>query len=132
MECIIDTSAIIAVVANEPEKQELIQITKEATLIAPQSVHWEIGNAFSAMLKRRRITKEKAFQALTAYYRIPLRLVAVELHETIELAVDLDLYAYDAYLIRCAIKFNAPLLSLDRGLIYAAKEMKVKVLEVNQ
>ncbi len=52
MDIVLDTSVIIAVIANEPEKRVLIRLTKGAELIAPQSVHWEIGNAFSAMLKR--------------------------------------------------------------------------------
>lgn len=56
MDIVIDTSVIIAVIANEPEKGDLVELTKGANLIAPLSVHWEIGNAFSAMLKRRKAT----------------------------------------------------------------------------
>ena len=55
MKLIIDTSVIIAVLANEPIKKKLIKLTKGVELLAPTSVHWEIGNAFSAMLKRKRI-----------------------------------------------------------------------------
>ena len=55
MKLIVDTSVIIAVLANEPIKEKLIALTKGVELIAPMSVHWEVGNAFSAMLKRKRI-----------------------------------------------------------------------------
>jgi hypothetical protein len=56
MDIVVDTSALIAVIANEPEKPTLVELTSGADLIAPGSVHFEIGNAFSAMLRRRRIT----------------------------------------------------------------------------
>jgi predicted nucleic acid-binding protein len=49
---IIDTSAIIATITNEAEKERLVKMTQGSFLVAPHSLHWEIGNAFSAMLKR--------------------------------------------------------------------------------
>jgi predicted nucleic acid-binding protein len=64
MNIIIDTSSIIAVIANEPEKSALIEITRGSTLYVPMSVPWEIGNAFSAMLKRNRIELTFAQQAI--------------------------------------------------------------------
>lgn len=132
MEVVIDTSALIAVIANEPEKVELIALTTGADLIAPHSIHWEIGNAFSAMLKRNRITIVQALQAMQIYQRIPIRFVDIELEEALNLAGQLNIYAYDAYLIRCAIKYNAPLLSLDQGLLNAAKRLSITVLEVKK
>ena len=77
MPCVIDTSAIIAVLLSEPERAALIRATKGAELVAPASVHWEIGNALSAALKRRRLTLAQAQQALTAYAAIAIRFVDV-------------------------------------------------------
>lgn len=132
MDVVVDTSVIVAVIADEPEKDRIVELTIGIDLMAPQSVHWEIGNAFSAMLRRRRITLEEATQAIRVYRRIPVRIVDVELEVALEIAADLGIYAYDAYLIRCALKYRAPLLSLDRGLIEAAREMKADVLEVRR
>jgi len=132
MNIVVDTSVIIAVVANEPAKEILIELTEGADLIAPRSVHWEIGNAFSAMLRRERIEVEQALQAVKLYRRIPIRLVDVELEETLEIADALGIYAYDAYLIRCALKYRAPLISLDRNLVRAAKERGAKIVEVRE
>ena len=129
MNVIIDASAIIAVLTNEPIKDRLVALTHQADLLAPHSVHWEIGNAFSAMLKRERITVERAIQALQIYRQIPIRFVEVELGETLRIAHAHRLDAYDAYLIRCAEKYSAPLLSLDRGLLAAARSQGVQVLE---
>jgi len=132
MDMVVDTSAIIAVIANEPEKEALVELTTGADLIAPRSVHWEIGNAFSAMLRRERIKVEQAIQAVKLYQKIPIRFVDVGLEETLKIANALGIYAYDAYLIRCALKYRAPLISLDRNLVNAAKEMRVKVIEVGK
>ena len=130
MEIVVDASVLIAVIANEPDKQKLIDITREAELIAPLSVHWEIGNAFSAMLKRKRVTLEQAVEALETYLQIPVRFVYVELVDSVAIADELNLYAYDAYLLRCALKYRSPLLTLDGKLILAAKNKKIPVLEV--
>jgi len=130
MDIVIDTSVVIAVIANEPEKDTLVELTKGADLIAPYSVHWEIGNAFSAMLRRKRIKVEQAIIAVKLYRKIPIRFVDVELEESLKMADTLGVYAYDAYLIRCALKYKSPLISLDRNLVSAAKQMKTKVIEV--
>ena len=122
---VVDASVLIAVVTNEAEKVRLVQLTQDVDLIAPHSIHWEIGNAFSAMLKRRRITVEDAIRAIDLYQKIPVRFVDVEIEEAIGLAEALNIYAYDAYLVRCAIKYNSPLLSLDQGLVQSTKSAKV-------
>jgi len=129
MDIIIDASAIIAVLVNEPIKERLVALTAQADLIAPHSVHWEIGNAFSAMFKRERIDVEQAVEALRIYGRIPIRFVEVELDEALRIADARRIYAYDAYLIRCAEKYGAPLLTLDRRLLAAARAQGIRVVE---
>lgn len=130
MEIVVDASVLIAVIANEDEKEKLVAVTNEVELIAPLSVHWEIGNAFSSLLKRKRVTIDEALQAIEVYLQIPVRFVEVELTESLELADELGLYAYDTYLLRCAEKYRLPLLTLDAKLVQAAKEKKIQVLEV--
>jgi predicted nucleic acid-binding protein len=131
MKLTIDTSAIIAVLANEPEKKKLIKLTKNTELIAPISVHWEIGNAFSAMLKRKKTDISKVIKAVQLYEKIPISLVDVELEESLLIADKLNLYAYDAYLITCALKNHCPLVSLDKGLVMAAQQFGITVVEIN-
>ena len=130
MDIVVDSSTIIAVVANEPEKGKLIELTRGANLIAPQSIHWEIGHAFSAMLRRRRITVDQALSAVRLYRKIPIRFVAIEMEDALRIANALGVYACDAYLIQCALKYRAPLLSLDQQLVEGAKKMAAGVMEV--
>ena len=130
MDIVVDASAIIAVIVNEASKTDIIRSTQGATLIAPASIHWEIANAFSAMFKQNRLTLEEAINALAIYKQIPVRFIEVELEETLQIAEQLNIYAYDAYLLRCAQKQKAPLLSLDKALLRVAKELKLQVIEV--
>lgn len=130
MRIVVDTSVIIAVIGNEPEKPALIDHTRGAEIVAPQSVHWEVGNAFSAMLKQRRIAFSLAQQALEVYKQIRLQFVDVDLMRSLELADRFGIYAYDAYIIACALDQQCPLLALDRGLFRAARGAGVEVLEM--
>src|SRR6266545_6843996 len=131
MTIVIDTSVVLAVAANERTKPRLIEITRAAELIAPASLHWEVGNALSAMFKRKRITAEQALEILNQYRSIPLRLVDVSLDDSVLLATELSIYAYDAYIIQCARMSARPLLTLDGPLRQAAKQAGVEVLEVS-
>lgn len=128
----IDTSALIAVIGNEESKRVIVEITKGCSLCAPVSVHWEIGNAFSAMLKRGRSSIELAKLALSAYREIPIKFIDVPLEQTLEISHALNIYAYDAYLIQCAQQTSTSLLTLDNGLKAAAETMGIDALEVRQ
>jgi len=125
-----DTSTVIAVIANEPEKPLLIAKTQGYELFVPRSLYWEIGNAFSAMIKRGRITLEQAKAAIEIYEKIPLNLIDVDLKQALEIVDKHNIYAYDAYMIACALNRGCPLLTLDGGLSYAAKAAGVEVWEV--
>jgi len=130
LKIITDTSIIISVLVNESHKLKIVEKTKHAEIIAPASLHWEIGNAFSAMFKRNRITIDQATDALAFYYKIPIRFVDINLESAIKIASQLDIYAYDAYFIVCAQQQKASLLTLDKKLAEASKKMGVTLIEV--
>jgi predicted nucleic acid-binding protein len=130
MNIVVDASAVIAVVVNEPSKSDIIEATQDASLIAPASIHWEIANAFSAMFKRERVSLDEALDAIDIYKQIPIRFIEVELEESLRIAHQFNIYAYDAYLLRCGQKYKAPLISLDKTLLKLAKELKLQVIEV--
>jgi predicted nucleic acid-binding protein len=130
MNVVVDTSAIIAVLTSEPERAALVKLTRGADLIAPASVHWEVGNALAAMYKRHRIDQAQIREVLRAYGRIPIRYVDVPLVDALELASAHGLCAYDAYMIACALSQRCRLVSLDHGLIRAAGAAGIGVLEV--
>ncbi len=130
MDVVVDTSILIAVLTGEATREQLIARTQGAELLAPASVHWEVGNAFSSLLKRRRLKLAEVQAALAAYAEIPIRFVDIDLAAALELADRFGLHAYDAYLMTCARRQRAPLLTLDARLARAAKEAGVQVMEV--
>lgn len=130
MNIVIDTSVVISVITNEMHKGSLIKITQGSNLIAPSSLHWEVGSAFTAMFKRKKLTLNKAIKALNFYQQIPLRFIDISLKEAIEIGHELGIYAYDAYFIVCAKKLNIPLLSLDSSLLRTAEKMEIKTMEI--
>ena len=131
MMVVIDTSAVLAVLVSEPERGAIVRATVGVDLVAPGSIHWEIGSALSAMLRRRRASPPQVQRALAAYASIPIRLVDVDLALALEIAAEHRLYACDAYMITCALGQRASLLSLDRGLAHAAKNAGVHMLEIS-
>nr|MBF0223604.1 type II toxin-antitoxin system VapC family toxin [Desulfobulbaceae bacterium] len=130
MDIVIDTSALIAVIVDEPERNKIIELTTGNTLIGPGSIPWEIGNAFSAMFKRQRLTLDNAQNGLAIFESIPLRYIKPDFVNSVTISKQTNMYAYDAYFIDCAIRQKAPLLSLDRKLIMAAKSLNVQTMEV--
>jgi predicted nucleic acid-binding protein len=86
MDVVLDTSAAVAVVLNERSKGALVARTEEAELIAPTSLPIEIGNAFSAMFKRGRLSLEQALRAFAHYRRIPVQLVDIDMDASLGLA----------------------------------------------
>lgn len=130
MKIVIDTSALIAVIADEPEKTRLIELTLGAMIVVPPSVKWEVGNAFSAMLKRSRLAVDQAVEAIDVYQSISMETVEINLKDAVQLAGKYNIYAYDAYILQCAIEYELPLISLDKDLIEIAKRENIQVIEV--
>jgi predicted nucleic acid-binding protein len=129
MDIVVDTSALLAVIVAEPERDRIVELTSGRTLIGPGSIPWEIGNAFSAMIKQRRLGLMEAQQGLQIFYTIPLRLVKVDMNNALSIANQTKLYAYDAYVLDCAIRYSVPLLTLDHGLQRAARKLGIKLME---
>ncbi len=127
---VIDTSALIAVILNEPQRDSMIKITRNTHLIAPPSLRWEIGNAFSAMFRKKCITLKEATDAIKIFEMIPIEGVVPDLIRSIEISCEKNIYAYDAYMLVIASTYKAPLLTLDNNLARTARSMKITILEV--
>ena len=130
MNIVIDTSALVAVLLNEPERARILEATTGHAIIGPGSIPWEIGNAFSAMLKRGRLALNEGRRGLDIFLSIPLRYVEVDMSSALSIVQKTNLCAYDAFFIDCAARHNAPLLTLDKTLGRAAREMGLSLVEV--
>lgn len=132
MKIVAAANVFLAIALNEPEKAEIIRITKGISLIAPRTLPFELGNALSAMLKRRTLYAENMMPIWDALQKIPVELRDVDIRMALKLASRFNIYAYDAYVLECAASFKCPLLTLDRRLSTVAHSHDIHVLEVSQ
>ena len=130
MDIVIDTSALIAVIVGEPERKAIVAATSGQMLIGPGSIPWEVGNAFTAMLKQRRIDVADAQRSVEIFDSIPLRYVDSDMANVVAIAAEVNTYAYDAYFLDCAARYRAPLLTLDRALRRAAERLGIKLVNL--
>jgi predicted nucleic acid-binding protein len=126
---VVDTSAILAVLLNEPTRAALVSVTEGCRLVGAPSLPWEVGNALVAAVRRKRISAAAAGQAWSAYQRIPVRLADIDVGQALQVAVEAGLYAYDAYVLETARAGRLPLLTLDEALARAAQRLTLKLVE---
>jgi len=129
MNIISDTNIFLAVALDEPEKEQIIQVTSGANIISPEILPYEIGNALSAMVKRKQLTPEEALQAQRKTNLIPVRLVSTDIQKALTLAIQFNIYAYDAYFLLCAKSLTYPLFTFDKRMKQVANKLNIKLLE---
>jgi len=129
MKIIADTNTFIAVALNEPEKSRIIRLTEGHDLIAPDVLPFEIGNALTAMMKKNALKKEEVASAWEAVQQIPVDLRHIDIKSALNIAVEFNIYAYDAFFLECAINLRSPLLTLDLGMQRIAREIGITILE---
>jgi predicted nucleic acid-binding protein len=130
MRIVVDASIIIAALLNEQPKPAIIDATRGAELISPASLPYEVGNALSAMVRRSRLSDHEAFEAIRQFEKVVVRLVGIDLADSMRIAVENKIFAYDAYLFSCARKHNEPLMTLDKKMIEIAESNGIKVIKV--
>ena len=129
MKIIADTNTFIAVALNEPEKGKIIELTEDHDLIAPDVLPFELGNALTAMMKKKALKKEEIVSAWEIVQQIPVDLRHTNIRSALSIAIRFDLYAYDAYFLECAQNLRSPLLTLDLGMQRVAREIGISILE---
>lgn len=127
-----DTSAILAVLLDEPEKEAVVAATMGSMLCAPASIRWEVGNAATAGVKKRRLTPERARQLVKDFEKVTLQELNVDIQGAVDLAIELGLYAYDAYILEAARSSGYPLLALDGAVKRSARKMGLALVELER
>ena len=129
MKYLADTNTFLAVALNEPEKAWLVDVTEGGELAAPAILPYEVGNALSALVKRKGIRPEQAAEVWDIISSIPVELIEVDIRAGMLLAVRFGIYAYDAYFLQSALQLRCPLLTLDQGMHRVARELDIKLVE---
>jgi len=118
---VVDTSALAAILFDEPGADLVASQLVEATLVAPSLLAYELANVCLIKLRRHPEQRDVLLATYALRDRIPLEMVEVDHTAVLEAAVRTGLTAYDASYYWLARKLGAELVTLDRQLASAAK-----------
>jgi predicted nucleic acid-binding protein len=128
MEIIVDASAIMAVIAQEPERDIVIQLTKGVKILSPAMISYEIANGLTKMVKKRLIDRERMLKVYELYGRIFIKQIDINIENALKIAWDYKIYAYDAYYLEAAKRLALPLLTFDGNMARIGKELGITIL----
>ncbi|MEI6057066.1 MAG: type II toxin-antitoxin system VapC family toxin [Lentisphaerota bacterium] len=120
-----DTSIFLAVALEEPEKEKIITLTSGFSILAPEILSFEMGNALSSLVKRNILSESQALQAWAVTRKIQVSLKPINIENSLALAFNFKRYAYDFYFLSLAIQEKCALLTLDKGMAELARKLKI-------
>jgi predicted nucleic acid-binding protein len=129
MEILLDASAIIAVIADEPDAQTVINCTQNATIVSPSIISCEIANALTRMMRKNVIVSEEQMLALIRNFKfIPIKIVDIDIEKALKIAWRYKIYAYDAFYLEVAKRLQLPFVTFDGGMRKIGKELGLNIL----
>ena len=123
MKIIADTNIFLAVVLEEPEKGRIIELTAGHDLAAPELLPYEIGNALTALVKKKVLHATEVPLVWKTVQSIPVQLCGIDIASALRVATNAGIYAYDAYFLECALRLRCPLITLDHRMKTVGKEL---------
>jgi predicted nucleic acid-binding protein len=140
---IIDASAVLAVLLNEPHRERILEATAESEAVSPETLPFEVANALSGLAKQRGgpVSTEIARAAFARFMDgMTIRLLPMTADDhraALEIALELGLYSYDGYMLLAAQREGAALLTLDGigkkpGLFKQAHKVGVRVVTLEK
>lgn len=118
-----------AVVLNESDRDWIIEKTVGKSIVSPEILPYEIGNALIAVKRKGRLNDREILRAFDLSQRIAVRLIPVKIHDAVKIALRFNIYAYDAYYLQCCIENKLSLISLDDCMCDIAENFSIKVVE---
>ena len=107
----------------------ILENLKIAPAIVPVIWHLEVANVLLQAKKNKRITEVQSANFIDVLSTLPIitdpSTTSRAMHSVLTLAYQADLSVYDAAYLELAIREKIPLITLDKGLIKAAKKMHV-------
>jgi predicted nucleic acid-binding protein len=118
--CVIDASFVLAHLLGEGdplvESTILDYVGGSVSLIAPEIINYEVGNALSSALSRKRVSLSQCKELYSDFLDLSVEIVQVEYIMTQEVSLKEKLSFYDAAYLALSKKLGLKLLTLDRRL----------------
>jgi predicted nucleic acid-binding protein len=124
-----DNSIFVAVLLNEPTKARIIELTRDKAALAPHSLPYEVANAISKLARRRLLSPGQASATWELWTSMPVQLRDFDMAAAVRVAATHGIYAYDAFVLQCALEASVPLFTLDKRLQVEAKKLGIALLE---
>lgn len=107
----------------------ILENLKNTTAIVPTIWPLEIANVLLLAKKNKRITEVQSASFIDALLALPIVIdqstTSRAMHSIFVLAGQINLTIYDSAYLELALREKIPLLSLDKGLIKAAKKLNI-------
>ena len=129
MDILLDASAVMAIILNEPNRGKVVSLTENAILLSPEVISYEIGNALTNLMHKQKITEEELFEAFRNFTSIPIRNIKVDIEKALKIACKYKIHAYDAYYLETAGRLKLPLITFDRSMKNIGWDLKIDILE---
>jgi predicted nucleic acid-binding protein len=115
---VIDASAAAAVVFHEPDAASVVARVRDAQLVAPRLLEYELAHTAVKKMRRHAESAGLVREGLAGFLADDFDIYwsDVDLQAVFELALDSGLTAYDASYLWLALHLDADLISLDRRL----------------
>ena len=114
--CVVDASALSAVIFGEPAALEVVERLRGSTVAAPSLLVYELGNTCWKKCRRHPGSARGLRKAFASLPEMELQLLDIEPVEVLALAESRNLTFYDAAYLWLADRLRARLVTLDRRL----------------
>lgn len=121
---VVDASAIVALLFNEPMRDAVVARLRGASLRAPSLIQFEVANA--CLKKMRAVPGERRplLQAFSFFDRLSITPETVDIAAALALAERTKLSLYDASYLWLAHALDAELVTLDDKLVRVDRELR--------
>lgn len=125
---VVDSSAISALVYEEPEADQIDRIIDGHTLIAPTLLRYELANVCLTKARRHPVLRDRLWAAFGLVDGLAITLMTVNHAEALDLGHAWKLTAYDTSYLWLADHTGAELVTLDRRLAAADAALRARRL----
>ena len=121
---VVDASAVVALLFDEPARDEVVERLRGASLHAPSLIGFEVANACLKKMRARPAERQALFEAFSFFDELSISPETVDLMEAVVLAERAKLSLSDAGYLWLARSLGAELVTLDERLARADEALR--------
>jgi predicted nucleic acid-binding protein len=115
--CVVDASAMAALLFGEPRAEEVAEVLEGAHLAAPALLRFEMASVCLKKIVAHPELETRLMSAFDLLYKVAIDTVQVDHPATVTLAMKTGLTTYDASYLWLARELKGELITLDERLL---------------